>query len=307
MSTAGVQEVRACLAKWTANDWRHAFALAGGLEASIRRVCEVPDHSPLVNNAGALAMPVLKRLGQLDLPDLVEALAPLAQRLEERLSLIGGDPAAAVEVLRRQEDVGACLATLAGCRLGLLVEQPDRLPDDLATVVSFLEQQHPVVVGITRDLLADAEVGRAVRHAELRVVRAWNEWLAHGVALAGVAPDATLEELRAVLVERQRAASRDESAAALRELSGARLSEGAHAVLGAFLAEAGTGRPEDLEPARYEALLALHRLLSQPSWDVSDADAELVEECFGRKVARVAVAELAFGAQLRTTAESANA
>src|SRR5690348_8722104 len=110
-SSAGVQEVRACLAKWTANDWRHAFALADELDGSIRRVCDVPDHKPLANNAGALAMPVLKRLGQLDLPDLVEALAPLALRLEERLSGTDGDVAA----LRTQDDVGRGLAALAGC------------------------------------------------------------------------------------------------------------------------------------------------------------------------------------------------
>jgi hypothetical protein len=292
MRTAGVQEVRACLAKWTANDWRHAFALAEGLDASLRRVCAVPDHQPLANNAGALAMPVLKRLGRLELPELVDALAPLVVQLEERLSGIGGDPAAAVDTLRAQDDVGACLATLAGCRLGLLVERPDALPDDLAVLVAWLEQQQAVVVGITRDLLADAEAGRAVRHAELRVVREWNAWLAHAVTIAQAPADTDLEQLRAILAERQRAASREESAAALAELARADVSDGARAVLGPFLAEAGDSRHEDLDPGRRDALLALHRLLSTPSWDVGDADVEIVEECFGRKVARVAVAEV---------------
>ena len=62
-------------------------------------------------------------------------------------------------------------------------------------------------------------------------------------------------------------------------------------MLGPFLEEAGSGT-EDLDPERYEALLALHRLLSQPSWDVSDADVDLVENAFGKKVARVAIAEV---------------
>ena len=304
MSTAGVQEVRACLAKWTANDWRHAFGLAEDLDASIRRICEVPDHQPLANNAGALAMPVLKRLGQLDLPELVEALSPLALRLEERLSSTDGD----VSALRGQDDIGAGLATLAGCRLGLHPALAGRAPssDDLATLVAGLGEQHQVVVAITRDLLADAEAGRPVRHAELRVVREWNERLAHAANLAGASSDAALDELRSILAERQRAASRTESAEALRELASAPVSEGAQGVLGPFLAEAATDRPDDLDPGRYEALLALRRLLSQPSWDVSDADVELVEGAFGRKVARVAVAELAFGDQARTTTESAN-
>ena len=295
MSTAGVQEVRACLAKWTANDWRHAFALAEELDASIRQICEVPGHQPLANNAGALAMPVLKRLGQLDLPDLVEALAPLALRLEERLGSTDGDVAS----LRGQDDIGAGLATLAGCRLGLHPALADRAPssDDLATLVAALEEQHQVVVGITRDLLADAEAGRSVRHAELSVVREWNERLAHAVSLGGASEDAALDELRAILAERQRAASRTQSEAALRELAAAPVSDGARGVLGALMAEAATDQPDALEPGRYEALLALHRLLSQPSWDVSDADVEVVEQCFGRKVARVAVAEVAFAAQ----------
>lgn len=291
MSAAGVQEVRACLAKWTANDWRHAFALAEDLDGSIRRICEVPDHQPLANNAGALAMPVLKRLGQLDLPELAEALGPLAVRLEQMLSGSDGE----VSALRAQDDVGAGLAALAGCRLGLHPALADLAPpsDDLATVVGALEEQQPVVVTITRELLHDAEDGRPVRHAELRVVREWNERLARGAELAGSASAVTLDELRAVLAERQRSASRADSVAALRELAAAPVSDGARAVLGPLLAEAATEQPDDLDPERREALLAVHRLLSQPSWDVGDDDVELVESTFGRRVARVAVAELA--------------
>jgi hypothetical protein len=293
MGSAGVQEVRACLAKWTANDWRHAFALAPELDASIRRVCEVPAHKPLANNAGALAMPVLKRLGQLELPELVEALAPLALALEDRLSSIDG--AAAVDVLRGQDDIGTGLAALAGCRLGLHPSLADRAPsaDDLATLVAALADQQPVVVAITRDLLADAEAGRAVRHAELNVVREWNERLARAATLAGAAADATLDELRAVVTEQQSAESRAESSAALRELAGAPVSDGARTVLGPVLDEAGES---SADPARRDALLALHRLLSHSPWDVADDDVDLVERAFGRKVARVAVAETALGA-----------
>src|SRR5438270_10788083 len=79
--TNDVLEVRHVLARWRANDWRRAFALADGLDRSLRAACDAPDHEPITDNTGALAMPLLRRLGELDLDQLVQALRPLLEQL----------------------------------------------------------------------------------------------------------------------------------------------------------------------------------------------------------------------------------
>src|SRR6476620_8464617 len=79
--TDDVLQVRHVLARWRANDWRHAFVLADGLDASIRAACDVPAHKPLTDNTGALAMPLLRRLGEFDIEQLVQALRPLLEQL----------------------------------------------------------------------------------------------------------------------------------------------------------------------------------------------------------------------------------
>jgi hypothetical protein len=123
---ASAQEVRAVLAKWTANDWRRGFALAGDLDATIRRACAVSEHEPLANNTGALALPWQRALGYLDRAQLLGALAPLARALERRLRGAGvqddGDLTHGLAALRAQDDIGPGLASLASCRLGLDLE-----------------------------------------------------------------------------------------------------------------------------------------------------------------------------------------
>ncbi|MCW2601548.1 MAG: hypothetical protein JWM02_3377 [Frankiales bacterium] len=300
--SASAQEVRAVLAKWTANDWRRAFALAEGLERSIRHSCEVPSHEPLANNAGALAMPVLRRLGQLTRDELVHALAPLAIELESRLSKLGQDVPEALDSLQAQDDVGSGLAKLAACRLGLdaaLAESDaTETQGDLTQAVTALEEQQSRLVAIARQLLADAEHGRPVREVDLGHVHRWNQALSRAASLAGSPVASSLGSLRALLVEREQAGSDAESTAALsrllREIADAPVPEGARDVVATVLEEAGAAAadPAVLTRERNEAFRALHRLLSQASWQASDADVEVVEKAFGRKVARVAGAEV---------------
>lgn len=232
--TASAQEVRAVLAKWTANDWRRAFALADELEAAVRRTCEVPEHEPILDNAGAVAMPVRTRLERLELAELRQALAPLAIALEDGLS---------------EQDLGPGLVALAGCGLA-----------------AGLDGQPPVLEAARR-VLEGVRAGRAVHEQDLALLQGWNE------ELAGTAP----------------------LSRALQELAAARLDGGARAALGSALEEAAkaVADPGRLTAERRAALVALHRLLSQASWQVSDADVEVVEAAFGRKAARVAVAEVA--------------
>ncbi|MGB8649701.1 MAG: hypothetical protein WCD35_03465 [Mycobacteriales bacterium] len=297
--TSTVQEVRAVLAKWTANDWRRAFALADGLDGSIRQLCHVPRHEPLESNTGALAMPVLTHLGQLELDDLVLALAPLALELEARLD--GADSDVALKALREQEDVGPGLANLAGLRLALhpsIAQLPAEDTRDLPEVVAALEELQPKVVAAAQQLLADAEAGRPTREADLAPVRGWNDDLARAAGLARTAVAATsLASLQALLAERAQAASAAESTEALVrvlcEIADATVTEGARVVLADVLAEAAAAAADPEAVTSQSAFRALHRLLSQQSWEVSDADVEVVEEAFGRKVARVAVAEVA--------------
>src|SRR3954452_20712910 len=98
--TNDVLQVRHVLARWRANDWRQAFALADGLEAALRSACDVPAHAPITDNTGALAMPLLRRLGELDRAELVQTLRPLLEQLA-----------------RPQQDLPPALAELAACDL----------------------------------------------------------------------------------------------------------------------------------------------------------------------------------------------
>ena len=307
---ASAQEVRAVLAKWTAHDWRRAFGLVPELEGSIRRTCEIPPHKPLTNNTGALALPVLKRLGELDRQELVQALAPLAQWLEIRLTQAAGETSAAVDALRGQADVGPGLASLAGCRLGMGQSVPDpapaATPRELTGAVAAIEQQQPALIAGIRRILDDAEAGRPARLTDLALVRDWNEALARGASLAGSASRTiSLESLRATATGQAQEASAAETAAelagVLRAVTEASLTGGARAVLAEVLHEAAHTTPTAVEPERREVFLAVHRLLSQNSWEVDDADVTLVEQAFGRQVARVAVAERAIGAGPPTT------
>src|SRR3954452_3651781 len=111
--TNDVLQVRHVLARWRANDWRRAFALADGLDRSLRAACDVPAHEPITDNTGALAMPLLRRLGELDLEEGVQARRPLLEQLP-----------------RPQQDLPPALAELAECNLA---------PVDVTEVVAALD------------------------------------------------------------------------------------------------------------------------------------------------------------------------
>lgn len=144
-----VVQVRHVLARWRANDWRRAFALAGGLERSVRAACDVPDHEPLTDNTGALAMPLLRRLGELGLEQLVDALRPLLDELG-----------------RPQQDLPPGLTELAAC---------DLVPaTDPAQVVAALDRAQARAVAAAERALADVRAGRA---ADLEDLQTWNDRL----------------------------------------------------------------------------------------------------------------------------------
>jgi hypothetical protein len=195
---ADAQQIRAVLAKWRAHDWRRAFEVAPDLDGSLRAACDVPDHEPLVNNAGALAMPVLKRLGELELDDLLVALAPLG-----RADLSAEGPG---------------LAALAGCGLG----EATTFPDDLRDAVAGLEAQHPGVLRAAQQLAADVEAGRPVSVADLQLLAGWNDAVAAAGSLLGTGEPVTLGSLRAVLADRALASLTDGS----REVLARALAEG---------------------------------------------------------------------------------
>lgn len=313
--SAKAQEVRAVLAKWTANDWRRGFAFAEALEGTLRLTCGVPAHEPLLNGAGALAMPVRTRLGQLELEDLLQALAPLAIRLEARLAQAGKDENVALSVLKGQEDVGPGLARLAACRLGLqpsIAGRKGRVAArgrartkqqvveerDLGEVLDELQADQSLVVESARRLLGHVESGRPIGEDDLAQVQRWNDDLGLAAAIAG-SPAVSLVSLRSRLAERVEAASAAEREAVLlrtlRNVAEAVVTEGARVVLEPVLEEAAAADPAALDAGRCEAFAALHRLLSLPAWEVDDAEVDIVEAAFGRKVARVAVAEVALG------------
>lgn len=242
MTEDTAQEIRAVLAKWTANDWRRAFAQDEGLEPAIRRVCEVPAYAPLTSNTGALAMPVLRRLGTLDLPELQEALAPLVRQLARH----------------PVDDPG--LAALAALHLAPAAE------DDLPEV----EELQPAAVEAASRVLAATEAGRPAAREDLSLLETWS---------------AGAERTETTLAE------------ALRDIAAAELSPGARDVLAGPIEEAAGADPAKVSPQQRDVFLALHRLLARSAWEVSDADVELVEEAYGRQVARVAVAEDALPGQ----------
>ena len=136
--TDDVLAARHVLARWRANDWRRAFALAEGLDGSLRATCAVADHEPLSDNTGALAMPLLRRLGELDLDDLVQALRPLLE-----------------ELVRDPADLTPGLAELRDCQL-------------------VLDEAQGRAVAAAEQVLADV---RARRRADLAGLQAWNDSL----------------------------------------------------------------------------------------------------------------------------------
>lgn len=146
-----VLHVRHILARWRANDWRRAFGLAEDLDASLRTSCDVPNHEPITDNTGALAKPLLRRLSELDLPSIVEALRPLLEQLA-----------------RQPQDLTAGLTELAAC---------DLLPvDDVTDVVAALDEAQARAVAAAERALADV---RADRPVDLTDLLAWNERLNH--------------------------------------------------------------------------------------------------------------------------------
>src|SRR3954447_15242133 len=147
--TDDVLRVRHVLARWRANDWRRAFALATGLDRSLRAACDVPRHEPLTDNTGALAQPLLRRLGELDLEQLVQALRPLLEQLA-----------------RPHQDLPQALVALAEC---------DLLPaTDVTQVVAALDVAQARAVAAAEQALADVQAGRPV---DLTDLLAWNERL----------------------------------------------------------------------------------------------------------------------------------
>ena len=171
--TDDVVRVRHVLARWRANDWRHAFALADGLDVSLRAACEVPAHKPLTDNTGALAMPLLRQLGEFDFEQLVTALRPLLEQLT-----------------RSQHDLPPGLAALADC---------DLLPTaDATQVVAALDEAQARAVFAAERVLADVRAGRA---AALTDLQAWNERLAQIDDVTALRSASLADEARALLAE----------------------------------------------------------------------------------------------------------
>jgi hypothetical protein len=147
--TDDVLHVRHVLARWRANDWRRAFALAAGLERSLRAACDVPAHEPLTDNTGAVAMSLLRRLGGLDLEDIVQALHPLLEQLA-----------------RPQQGLPPGLAELADCHLVPTV--------DVIALDAALDDAKTRAVAGAKQVLADVQAGRPV---DLTDLQAWNDRL----------------------------------------------------------------------------------------------------------------------------------
>ena len=171
--TDDVLHVRHVLARWRANDWRQAFALANGLDGTLRAACDVPDHQPLTDNSGALAMPLLRRLGEFDLEQLVQALRPLLEQLA-----------------RSQQDLPTGLAELADC---------DLLPTaDVTEVVAALDAAQARAVTAAERVLADVHAGRSV---DLTDLQAWNERLEAIDDVAALRTASLADETRALLAK----------------------------------------------------------------------------------------------------------
>lgn len=171
--TDDVLHVRHVLARWRANDWRQAFALADELDGSLRTACGVPGHEPLTDNSGALAMPMLRRLGEFDLDQLVQALRPLLEQLA-----------------RPQRDLPARLAELGDCAL---------LPTaDVTQVVSALDEAQARAAFAAERALRDVQ---ACRSADLTELQSWNERLEQIDDVAALRTASLAAEARALLAE----------------------------------------------------------------------------------------------------------
>jgi|GEM_PF-3753695 len=171
--TDDVLHVRHVLARWRANDWRHAFTLADGLDGSLRDACDVPSHEPLTDNSGALAAPMLRRLGEFDLDQLVQALKPLLEQLA-----------------RPQRDLPPRLAELGDCAL---------LPTaDVTQVVSALDEAQARAVFAAERALGDVQ---ACRSADLTDLQSWNERLEQIDDVTALRTASFAAEARALLAE----------------------------------------------------------------------------------------------------------
>ena len=171
--TDDVLHVRHVLARWRANDWRQAFALVDELDGSLRDACDVPSHEPLTDNSGALAAPMLRRLGEFDLEQLVQALRPLLEQLA-----------------RPQTDLPPRLAELGDCAL---------LPTaDVTQVVSALDEAQARAAFAAERALRDVQ---ACRSAELTELQSWNERLEQIDDVAALRTASLAAEARALLAE----------------------------------------------------------------------------------------------------------
>ena len=171
--TDDVLHVRHVLARWRANDWRHAFTLADGLDGSLRDACDVPSHEPLTDNSGALAAPMLRRLGEFDLDQLVQALKPLLEQLA-----------------RPQRDLPPRLAELGDC---------DLLPTvNVTQVVSALDEAQARAVFAAERALGDVQASRS---ADLTDLQSWNERLEQIDDVTALRTASFAAEARALLAE----------------------------------------------------------------------------------------------------------
>ena len=171
--TPAVLPVRPVGGRGRAHDWRRAFALAGGLDGSLRAACGVPDHEPITDNAGALAMPLLRRLGEFDLEQLVGALRPLLEQLA-----------------RPQQDLPPGLVELTHC---------DLLPAaDVTKVVAALDEAQARAASAAEQVLADVQAGRPV---DLTDLQAWNQRLDQIADVAALRTAALAAEARALLAD----------------------------------------------------------------------------------------------------------
>jgi hypothetical protein len=171
--TDDVLQVRHVLARWRANDWRRAFALTDELDGSLRAACDVPGHEPLTDNTGALAMPLLRRLGEFDLAQLVQALRPLLE-----------------ELARPQQELPPGLVELTHC---------DLLPTaDATQVVAALDEAQGRAASAAERVLADVQAGRPVDLTELQ---AWNERLGRVDDVAALRTASLAVEARALLAD----------------------------------------------------------------------------------------------------------
>lgn len=168
-----VLQVRHVLARWRANDWRRAFALAPGLEAALRAACEVPGHEPITDNTGSLAKPLLRKVSELDLEHVVQVLRPLLE-----------------ELARGQQDLTPGLAELAAC---------DLVPRaDVTEVVAALDEAKARALDAAEQALASL---RADEPVDLTALRAWNARLEHLGDVAGLRTAALAAQTQALLAD----------------------------------------------------------------------------------------------------------